>query len=58
MKLKSVATGYVFEAHDDAANELLERGDYVKAGGKEVLGPPIEPPPAEPPKRQARRRKF
>jgi hypothetical protein len=59
MKIKSVATGYVFEAHEDAAKELLQRpDDYVKAGEKESLGTPTEAPAVSQPKPRARRRKV
>jgi hypothetical protein len=37
MKIRDLATGNVFEAHEDAAKELLKRADYVKADQKEPV---------------------
>lgn len=56
MKIKG-ENGTVFEAHDDAAKELIARGDYVKAGAKEEVGTPVEPPTVQPPKRKTTSKK-
>ena len=37
MRIKHVGSAYVFEANDDAAKELIARGDYEKASNAESL---------------------
>ena len=52
MKIRAVDSDHVFEAQEDAARELLERGDYVEA--EEPLNEPAIP--VEPTKQPKRRK--
>ena len=49
MKIKHVESSYVFEADDEAARELVARGDYEKAAKAD------EVPPVATPKRKTKR---